>query len=131
MRRSGRICGSTIVEALVASAILAVGMAAAAGMLTLSSRTTQASALAAHAVALAEREMEDLRSLVYASIVARNPFPSAAPDIFDATAFQVHSDVRADQPAANMKTIAVTVSWVDHGVPRSYVLQTIYTNIKG
>lgn len=131
MRRASWVRGFGVVEALVASTILAVGTAAAASMLTLSMTTTRSHAFDAHAVALAEREMEDLRSLLYASIATRDPFPVNAPDVFNGAAFTVHTDVQAEQPAANMKTIAVTVSWTDHGVPRRYVLQTIYTNISG
>jgi Tfp pilus assembly protein PilV len=123
--------GSSLIEALVASAVLTVGAAAAASMLTLSSTTSQSSTLGAHAVALAQQEMEDLRSLVYASILTRDTYPSNAPNVFNGTPFTVHTDVQANQPAANMKTITVTVSWTDHGAPRAYDLQTIYTNISG
>jgi Tfp pilus assembly protein PilV len=129
-RHSPRARGSSLIEALVASAVLTVGAAAAAGMLTLSSSTSQSSTLGAHAVALAQQEMEDLRSLVYAQILTRDPYPPSTPDVFNGTKFTVHSNVQNDQPAANMKTITVTVSWTDHGT-RTYDLQTIYTNISG
>ena len=131
MRRSTRIRGSSLIEALVASAVLTVGAAAAASMLTLSSTTSQSSTLGAHAVALAQQEMEDLRSLVYAGILTRDSYPANAPDVFNGTKFTVHTDVQVDQPVANMKTITVMVSWADHGTPRTYDLQTIYTNISG
>lgn len=130
MRRSTRIRGSSLIEALVASAVLTVGAAAAASMLTLSSTTSQSSTLGAHAVALAQQEMEDLRSLVYASILTRDSYPPNAPDVFNGTSFTVHTNVQADQPVANVKTITVTVSWTDRGA-RTYDLQTIYTNISG
>jgi Tfp pilus assembly protein PilV len=130
MRRSTRARGSSLIEALVASAVLTVGAAAAASMLTLSSSTSQSSTLGAHAVALAQQEMEDLRSLVYAQILTRDSYPSNAPDVFNGTRFTVHTDVQTNQPAANMKTITVTVSWADRGA-RTYDLQTIYTNISG
>lgn len=133
MRRARTIGnrGFSIIEALVASTIFAVGMAASAGMLTLSMKTTQSSSLDAHAAALAQQELENLRSLVYASIATRDPFTSVAPDVFYGASFLVHSDVQIDQPAANMKTITVTASWTDRGAPRSYVMRSIYTNING
>jgi Tfp pilus assembly protein PilV len=131
MRRSTRARGSTLIEALVASAVLTAGAAAAAGMLTLSPTTSQSSTLGAHAIRLAQQEMEDLRSLVYARILTRDSYPPNAPDVFNGTRFTVHSNVQTDQPAANMKTIAVTVSWTDHGAPRTYDLQTIHANISG
>jgi Tfp pilus assembly protein PilV len=131
MRRPTRSRGSSFLEALVASAVLTVGAATAASMLTLSPTTSQSSALGAHAVSLAQQEMEDLRSLVYASILARDSYSPNAPDLFDGTRFTVRSNVQTDHPAANMKTITVTVSWTDHGVPRTYDLQTIHANVGG
>jgi Tfp pilus assembly protein PilV len=131
MRRSAHTRGSSLIEALVASSVLTVGAAAAASMLTLSSTTARSSALAAHGVALAEQELEDLRSLVYASILTRDSYTTSSPDVFNGTSFTVHSDVQADQPAANMKTVVVTVGWSDHGAPHTYDIQTIYANISG
>ena len=43
----------------------------------------------------------------------------------------MHSDVQADQPAANMKTVTVTVSWNYRAMPRTYTLRTIYTDFSG
>lgn len=127
----GPSSGFSVIEALVASTVFATAMAAAAGMLTLSMKTTQASALDAHATAIAQEELENLRSLVYASIASRDTYTSASPHVFGGARYTMHTDVQADSPAANMKTITVTVSWTDHGAPRSYELRTIYTNING
>lgn len=123
--------GSTLIEALVAMTIFATAAAAAFSMLMLSVATTRANALDTHAVALATQERENLRSLVYDSIVTRDPYTSASPNVWEGTKFTVHSAVQNDQPAANMKTVTVTVSWSHSGMPRSYSLSTIYTNVNG
>jgi prepilin-type N-terminal cleavage/methylation domain-containing protein len=131
MRPKSSQKGSTLIEALVAMAIFAAGASATFSMLMLSLVTARANALDTHAVALATQEREDLRSLVYANIVSRDPYTSASPDVFGGAKFTVHSEVQNDQPAANMKTVTVTVSWNYKGAPRSYSLSTIYTNVNG
>ncbi|MBI2963259.1 MAG: prepilin-type N-terminal cleavage/methylation domain-containing protein [Deltaproteobacteria bacterium] len=108
MRRASRVRGFSVVEALVASTILAVGTAAATSMLTLSMTTTRSHAFDAHAVALAEREMEDLRSLLYASIATRDPFPVNAPDVFNGAAFTVHRRAGRRWPRARRRARSST-----------------------
>lgn len=131
MRQARSDGGSTLIEALVAMTIFAAGASATFSMLMLSLATARANALDTHAVALATQEREDLRSLVYASIATRDPYTSASPDVFNGTQFTVHSDVQSDQPAANMKTVTVSVSWTYKGAARSYSMSTIYTNVNG
>ncbi len=131
MRRSAPTGGSSLIEALVASAVLTAGAAAAAGMLTLPSATSPSTQLSAHAVALAQQEIEDLRSLTYAKILTRDARSADAPDVFDGTRFTVHTNVQADQAVANTKTITVTVSWSDHGLAQTYDLQTIFADVSG
>ncbi len=123
--------GFTLIEVLVAMAIFAAGASATFNMLMLALATARANALDTHAVALATQEREDLRSLVYANIVSRDPYTSASPDVFGGSGFTVHSDVQNDQPGPNMKTVTVTVSWSYRGTPRSYSLSTMYTNVNG
>jgi Tfp pilus assembly protein PilV len=128
-RRSDR--GSTLIEALVAMVIFAAGASATFSMLMLSIVTARANSLDTHAVALATQEREDLRSLVYANIVTRDPYTAGSPDVFGGARFTVHSEVQNDQPSANMKTVTVTVSWNYNGQPRNYSVSTIYTNVNG
>ncbi len=123
--------GSTLIEALVAMAIFAAGASATFSMLMLSLVMARGNSLDTHAVALATQEREDLRSLIYANIVTRDPYTSGSPDVYGGANFTVHTDVQADQPATNMKTVAVTVSWTYKGQPRNYSLSTIYTNVNG
>lgn len=131
MRRRRLEKGTTLIETLVATAVLLAGASSMLNMLTLSALTTRANALDTHAVALAVQEREDMRSLVYSAIATRDPYPTGSPDLFNGVGFTVHTDVQTDQPAASMKTVSVTVSWRCRGQPRSYALQTVYTNING
>jgi prepilin-type N-terminal cleavage/methylation domain-containing protein len=129
MRRSRKIGqrGFTIVEALIAAAVFAVGMASTASMLTMSMKTAQSSALDAHAVILGQQELENVRSLKYASMATHDVSAQA----FGGATFSVHCEVQTDQPAANMKTVNVTVSWSERGQAKTYLIASIFTNVTG
>jgi Tfp pilus assembly protein PilV len=129
LKRSDK--GATLIEALVAITIFAAGASATFSMLMMSIMMARANSLDTHAVALATQEREDLRSLVYANIVTRDPITAADNHVFGGARFTVHSDVQDNQPAANMKTVTVTVSWNYKGQARNYSLSTIYTNVNG
>ncbi len=123
--------GFTLIDTLVGMTVLAVTSNAMLSMLMLSSYNTRTNAINTHAVTLAIQEREDQRSLSYAAIANRDPYTTAAPDRYNGVAFTVHSEVQADQPAVNMKTVTVTTSWNYLGSSRQYSLQTVYTNING
>jgi Tfp pilus assembly protein PilV len=123
--------GSALIEALVAVTVFAATAAAAFNMLAFSLVTSRENALNTHAVALAVQEREDLRALAYSQIATRDVFTAGSPNLFTNTAFTVHTDVQTDQPAANMKTVTVTVAWTHRALPRTYSLQTIYTDFSG
>ena len=131
MQRMRSTEGSALIEALVAVTVFAATAAAAFNMLAFSLVTARENALNTHAVALAVQEREDLRALTYSQIATRDVFTTASPNLFTNTAFAVHSDVQNDQPAPNMKTVTVTVSWTHRALPRTYTLQTIYTDFSG
>ncbi len=120
-----------MIEAMISMTIFAAAASATFNMLMVSVFTLRANSLDTHAVALATQEREDLRSLEYPVIATRDPYTTGSPNLFNGTSFTVHSDVQADQPAANMKTVTTTVSWNYLGRARSYAIQTIYTNVNG
>ena len=130
-----RLCksndGSTLIETLVAITIFAATASAAFNMLMMAVMTARVNELNAYASSLAVKEREDLRSLVYSAIATRDTYPSNNPKFYKNTAFTVHTDVQDSQPAANMKTVTVTVSWTYRSAPRTYALQTIYTDFSG
>lgn len=129
--RISNASGFTLIDTLVGVTIFAIASNAMLGMLMFSMLTVRATSLDTHGVALAVQEEEDLRSIVYSAIASRDPYPANAPDVFQGVPFAVHSEVQVDQPAANMKTLTITVSWKYHGRPQSYALQSVYTNING
>ncbi len=115
--------GLTLIEALVSITFFAVIAAAVFSLLMMSVSSQRANSLAAHANAVAVKELEDLRALRYSALVTHD---TVVPS-FEGTPFTVHSDVANDTPAANTKTVTVTVSWSDHGRARSYTMKTVYT----
>jgi Tfp pilus assembly protein PilV len=131
MRRKRSERGFTLIDTLVGMTVLAVSANAMLSMLIFSAYNVRANALNTHAVTLAIQEREDLRSLIYSAIATRDPYTTGSPDRFNGVPFTVHSDVQTDVPAANMKTVTATISWNYRGQPRSYAVQTIYTNING
>jgi type II secretory pathway pseudopilin PulG len=131
MRRLRSKDGSTLIEALVAITIFAATASAAFSMLAFAVTTMRENELNAYAASLAVQEREDLRSLVYPAIATRDIHPANQPLFYRSTAFTVHTDVQTDQPAANMKTVTVTVSWTHRAMPRTYSLQTISTDFSG
>ena len=123
--------GSSLIEAIISMAIFAAAASATFSMLMMSFYTLRANSLDTHAVSLATEEREDLRSLQYPVIATRDRYTTGSPNLFNGTPFTVHSDVQTDQPAANMKTVTITVSWNYLGKPRSYQIRTVYTNVNG
>ena len=123
--------GSSLIEAMIAMTIFAAAASATFNMLMMSVFTLRANSLDTHAVALATQEREDIRSIQYPAIATRDPYTTGSPDVFKGTSFTVHSDVQADQPAANMKTVTITVSWNYLGRPCTYTIRTVYTNVNG
>jgi prepilin-type N-terminal cleavage/methylation domain-containing protein len=131
MSRKGSEKGFSLIEAIISTAIFAAVASATFSMLMMSYYTLRANSLDTHAVTLATQEREDLRSLQYMVIATRDPYTTASPNLFNGTPFTVHSEVLADQPTANMKTVTITVSWSYLGKARNYRIQTLYTNVNG
>jgi len=131
MRRLTREAGVSLIEALVAMTLFAIGSTAICNMLVASYLATQANTLSSHAVVLATQEREDLRSIQYANIASRDVYTSGSPHLFNGAKYTMSSTVQVDTPAVNMRTVTVTVGWTFRGSPRSYSTQTIFTNING
>ena len=125
--RRGRLrrqAGVTIVEALVAVSLLAIGVGAIGSFLSAQIRTASNSYLTSNAYALAEREFEDLRSLDYNSMVSRS-----STKVMGNVTFTVTTTVIPDQPAVNVKTINVSVSWVENTGSKNVLVSSVYTQV--
>ena len=76
-------------------------------------------------IALAERELEDLRAIDYSDIVNRSSTKTVGGGQYTLT-----TTVTPDVPAANMKSIKVAVSWPGLTGAQSYEINAIYTAVK-
>jgi Tfp pilus assembly protein PilV len=123
--RDHRERGTTLVESLFALLLFALVASAIGHLLTQQIRMEGWNVERTTATALAEQELEDLRGMDYSSIATRSRNHT-----IKGMTYTVSSQVSADTPAQNMKTIATTVSWRNANGPQTYTLNAIYTAIK-
>lgn len=119
--RRGKQRGFSLIEALVAISMLAIGLSAVASLLIGQLRANALNATTLRAISLAEAEMENLRGMRYADVVARTTTEGN---------YTVATQVQEDVPARFMKSITVSVGWTLHGASRTYSLNGIYTEIR-
>ena len=117
--------GTTLVEALLAIGLFGVATAAIVTLLVGQIRQQGSNVSRTSAIALAERELEDLRTVDYASISSR-----AFTKTIGGMNYTVGTTVVPDMPAASMKTISTLVTWTEPSGPQSYTLTAIYTSVK-
>jgi hypothetical protein len=114
-----------LVEALVAISLFSIASLGATALFT---GLTSVSSLNAHhaaATELAQMELEDLRSLPYNDIASRS-----GTSVVGGIEYTVDAAVQNNVPANNMKTIDVTVSWVDQGNhSRQFAVETVYAQV--
>lgn len=116
--------GFTLIEVLVAVFILTIGLLGTAGLTTGIIRGNHYSKNITSATAAAQSQLESVKSSGYANAVAAN-FPTETVSMGGMT-FNRATTITSDSPAANMKTIAVVVTWTEsNNTTRSVTLQTI------
>jgi prepilin-type N-terminal cleavage/methylation domain-containing protein len=114
--------GFTLVEILVAVVVLGLAAGATASGFRSTTEFLGENNLHAEAVTVAQRVVEDLRTIPFEDIA------SATEESEDGT-YLITTEVTDDVPDRGMKTIHVTTSWTWKGVEKSYELQTIYSRI--
>ncbi len=120
----GRGRGFTLVEALVAMAIFALGLAALMPMVVANVRANSGAAVRTRAVSLAQEKAEEIRAMAYDAVLGLAPGNEAVETVFTR---------RWDFPAVpalvgdanDLRRIAVTVDW-DLG-PRGAGAVTVVT----
>lgn len=116
--------GFTLLEVLVAIVILTIGLLGTAGLTTGVIRGNHYSKNLTSATAAAQTQLESVKSSGYANATAAN-FPNDTVTMGGMT-FTRTTTVTNSSPAANMKTVSVTVSWTEsNNTSRSVNLQTI------
>ena len=123
LRRKPGERGTTLIESLVAVALFALTAAATGQLLTQQIRFEGTNSTYTTAIAMAEAELEDLRSLSYNSIASRSPTPVMVASV----SYKLTTTVVPDSPAAGMKSITTTVTWKEPNGTQSYSLNAIYT----
>jgi type IV pilus assembly protein PilV len=122
--------GFTLIETLMAIAIMAIGLLAMAALqATAVSGTTRASKHSM-AILLAEDQIETYKNARYEDVLSENKIENGSTLLKDTWGiFTRTTTVMDNTPFEGVKTITVTVSWPDN-VVRSVVFQTIITGSK-
>ena len=124
MRRRRGEHGFSLVEVLSAMTLFAL-VASAVGSLAITSMLhTIQNRHATTASQLAQRQLEDLRALPYASLASGTKSVVAA-----GQSYTVNTTVQANNPASGMSRINVQVAWTGPEGARSYAVDTIYTSV--
>lgn len=106
----GRRAGFTLVEALVAMAIFAVGLAALMPMVVANVRANSGAAVRSRAVALAQEKAEELRATAYDAVLALAPGTETVEGTFTRQwDFPAVPALAGD--ANDLRRIAVMVDW--------------------
>lgn len=120
-----RRAGFTLLEVLAALSLFAIVASGTGAMALQSMRFTVANRHGTQAAMLAQEELEYQRGLDFGDIAARTQTR-----IMGGQSYQVATGVQANNPAAGMSKLTVTVSWYGPEGSKSYVVQTIYTTVR-
>ena len=118
MHKANNNSGFTLMEVLVAMLILSIGLLGMAALVTGIINSNKLSNRISAATVLAQDKMEDIKSVVYSNAVSETRAFLPSPD----DKYEREVTVVDDSPAANMKTVTVTVYWESS---KSVSLQTI------
>jgi type IV pilus assembly protein PilV len=118
--------GFTLLEVLVTLVILSVGLLGTLGLTTGVIRGNFFSKNLTSATAVAQTQLEAAQREGYANVTATK-FPATVEVVsMGGVNFNRTTTISNDTPAANMKTVSVTVNWYEaNNTQRSITLQTI------
>lgn len=122
--------GFTLIEIIVAIMLLVVALLGMVSVTTMVIKGNSFSKMMTTATTLAKDKMEDFNDLSYAVLPAGSATDYAtAGGTVQASATGAYflrvSTVTADSPAANMKSVSVTVSWPQQSPAHSVTVTTI------
>jgi len=116
--------GVTLVESLVALALLALGASAIGNFMTSQIRHTAVNFTTAQAYTHASDEIERVRSLPFAEMVSTSTTKTTG-----AITYTITSTIEDGVPAPNMKAVEVEVVWNSPDGQKRVDVQTVYTQI--
>jgi len=123
MRRRGTR-GTSLLEVLSAVSLFSLTASGVGALATSSLRNTIRNQHGTAAAMLVQQQLENLRGLDYADVL-----PGSTSTTVAGLSYTIATNVLTDSPAAGMKTITVTVTWMGPEGSHSYAVQTIYTSI--
>ncbi len=110
---AGGTSGFTLIEVMIATMLLAVGLLGTAGMLTSTTRALSGSANRSIATTLAKERLEHIEHAEYATVTAANYPAESYQSMADFAQFQRTVTIALNTPVATTKVVTVTVSWRD------------------
>jgi Tfp pilus assembly protein PilV len=116
--------GITLLETLFSLSLFALSVATMSNFIVTQIRSSNTNDNYTIAYELAVEELENVRAQLYDQMEPR----SREYEVGGMT-FEVETSVDADEPAANMKTIDVDITWNEPAGERNVALQTIYTAV--
>ena len=101
--------GFTLIEVMIALVILAVGLLALMTLQIVSIRANAFSSEMTYAGMLAQSRLEQIRNMSYDSVqtIGDESFTDPAKGVI----YTIQREVDTDVPAANMKTVKLTITW--------------------
>jgi len=117
--------GFSLVEVLVAMTILAIGLLALAGLQVTAMRGNLHGGTISQATALAEEQVELIRTMDYAEVLAIDPSPESPINNIYIRATSVDD---LPTPIPDLKRVTVTVSWTLGNQTHQVQLRTIVSN---
>jgi len=117
--------GFTLIETLVAMSVFAIVSLAVTSLMVKDTQMISENAQASRAIAFAQEALENLREVSVVSLT-NGSWPSL---VSGGTTFNVSWTATTDSPTTGMTAVVVMVNWQHKGNPRTYALQSIFTNL--
>lgn len=132
-----RPAGFTVVEVLVAIALLGIILTATSSLFIATTMVGATSRTATDAAVVAQEEFEILRGMSFNAIPGDPPQPRTclARTVIAARTYTCARTVEINPvidgtAEPNMKRITVTIGWAAGGQSRTYVVRTIYADVE-
>ena len=120
--------GFTLIETMIAMAILAIGLLAVASMQITAFQGNRAARLQTEAVALAAQQLEELGALPYDDARLASGSHSES-GVGPAGQYDLEWQIAPDSPLPETKTITLTVGWNSRGGQRNAEFNHIIADI--